>query len=115
MYVFDFEGKEIVHHITLRDGQREEFYPTCLAIDEENNDVYIGNTTNEDELAFPRKLKIIFLRKEIYEKPELQKIGFQGQSRKLFLTRITKGGKFYRRLLAINFVHEKNRKHNRYR
>ena len=117
LYVYDFRGKKIIpdsngkrflNPIDIRENEQEDFDPTCIAIDEENNDVYIGNTTNQDELAFPRMLKNVLDRKEDDKNAKLQKIGFQGQSRKLFLTRVTKRNKSYRRLLVINVVQDKN-------
>lgn len=112
LYVYDFEGNQVCEPVALRGDDGEEFNPTSLAIDENDNDVFIGNTTKAPQLAFPIKLENVFSRKENEKKPRLEKIGFQGQSRRLFLTTVAKGGKSYRRLLLVNILGESNQNGN---
>jgi phage tail-like protein len=108
LFVFDFDGKSIVDPINIRDRIGDEFNPTSLAIDEENNDIFIGNTTKYDGLAFPRKLR--FGKNMIPTKEyEIEKIGIQGQSWKVFLTPTIKHGASYSRLSALNIVPNKDK------
>ena len=44
--------------INLMDKTRDEFNPTSLAIDEENNDIFIGNTTEARWTGFSEKINI---------------------------------------------------------
>ena len=50
LYSFYFEGeiKPFANPIRLRESTRDEFSPTSLAIDEEKNEIFIGNTAEKN-------------------------------------------------------------------
>ena len=108
LFTFDFDGNQIRKTVNLKENESEDYDPTSLTIDEENNDIFIGNVTRDNHQAFPRKLRTPAT-EEKDKKPILEKIQYQGQSRKLFFTRINEAGKSVRRIILFNILRDENR------
>ena len=115
-YYFEGETKPFADPVRLGDNTKDEFMsfihtsePTSLAIDQESNDIFIGNTTKEDVPAFPRKLTF---GKDTRQKKEfkLEKIGVECQSQKIFLSKAMTS---YPRLLIFNIVTNRNLDENK--
>ena len=104
-YYYGGESRQFAYPIRLGDNVGDEFSPTSLAIDEESNDIFIGNTTEGNATAFPRKLTFS---KDTGQKTEgkLEKIEVESQSQKIFLSKAVTS---YRRLLIFNFVPKRDR------
>jgi phage tail-like protein len=116
-FVFDFNGKLIVTPpITFTKMDNEfgkHFNPTSLAVDEEENDIFIGNNKEkENQISFPIKIKFdiksIMGKRKHYKKPKIDKITINSPSTKIFLTKIKENDISLVRIFLINILRKKN-------
>jgi phage tail-like protein len=115
-FVFDFDGNSISIPIAFKKMENEfgkQFIPTSLALDEEENDIYIGNTKEkEDQISFPIKIKfdikLLNGKRKLYKKPKVDKIAINSTSTKIFLTKIKENDDSLVRIFLINIIRKEN-------
>ena len=101
-YSFYFEGeiKPFANPIRLRGSTRDEFSPTSLAIDEEKNEIFIGNSAEKNSQPLG---KLTFSNDSGQMKEgTLEQLKVETRSQKIFLSKTVTSSS--RRLLIFNFI-----------